>query len=69
MMRPLAVLTLIALSTAPQVAAQQAGPTRVVTLLDDVTGRPIQGAAVTIDPGGLQRISDLAGEVRVSLPA
>ena len=67
--RVFAVLSVTVLSTAPQIAAQQPGPTRIVTLLDDLTGRPIQGVSVTIDPGGVQRISDLAGEVRVPLPA
>jgi hypothetical protein len=68
-MRTYFVLILALLLAAQEVAAQQSGPPRVVTLLDDLTGRPIQGASVTIDPGGLQRISDLAGEVRLSLPA
>jgi hypothetical protein len=68
-MRTYLVVILALVLAAQQVTAQQIGPTRVVTLLDDLTGRPIQGATVTIDPGGLQRISDLAGEVRASLPA
>lgn len=62
-------LVLVPLWRPTHAAGQEPVELRVGILVDDLTGRPIVGATVTVDPGSVRRTSDINGTFQVPLRA
>lgn len=55
--------------TVADLEARQDPASREIRFVDALTGEPVVGALVTIEPGNLRRLSGAEGIVRVQLPA